>query len=241
MKDYNFQNMNFQNFNINGMMKMIYIISFIFQWSILSMIINLFTLGIIRIPLFLIFILDAISMLIIKNKSIKAPSFILQQLHKLISRIFGSDYASPQNMYRHANNINTHVNTASDKIHNTKDKFNNFIQNMNNKIRKDNKYKQERQLNKFSQEVGKKVTVQSISEGKITSKSFKYKDRTLSYIHTLEANGYKNYTHYNLDIKQAKAYIILNNNNDIIDVENNKIKCAKNDKNYKFLINQWPI
>ena len=241
MKDYDFQNMNYPNFNINGMMKMIYIISFIFQWSILSMIVNLFTLWMFRIPLFVIFIIDAISMLIIKNKSITGPSYILQQLHKIISRIFGSDYASPQNMYRHANNMNTHVNNISGKLSNTKNKINNFISNMKNKIRKDNKYKQERQLNKFSQEIGKTVIVESISDGKITHKSFKYKDRTLSYIHTLEANGYKNYTHYNLDIKYAKAYIILNKNKDIIDLENNKIKCATNDKNYKFLINQWPI
>lgn len=144
-------------------------------------------------------------------------------------------------MYQHASNMNNHINNFTDKIHNVHGKIDNFINNMNNKLRKDKKYKQERQNNKFNPEIGKKVIVESISDGKKTKKTFKYKDRTLTYIHTLEANGYKNYTHYNLDLKYAKAYIILNDNKDIIDVENNKIKCAKNDKNYNFLINQWPI
>ncbi|MBO7719935.1 MAG: hypothetical protein J6S29_07280, partial [Methanosphaera sp.] len=76
MKDYTGNNYsNLGNININNVMNITYIFSFIFQWSLLSMIINLFTMGMIRRELFVIFLLDAVSMLFIKEKSIIKPSF----------------------------------------------------------------------------------------------------------------------------------------------------------------------
>ena len=63
----NFNNIN--NININNLTKIRYIVSFMFQWSILSFILNLVTLWRFSLILFTIFILDALSMIIIKNKT----------------------------------------------------------------------------------------------------------------------------------------------------------------------------
>ena len=52
---FNFNNM--QDFDMNKSMKYLIFLSFVTQWSFLSMIINLFTMGIIGIPLFILMIL----------------------------------------------------------------------------------------------------------------------------------------------------------------------------------------
>ena len=82
---FNFNNM--QDFDMNKSMKYLIFLSFVTQWSFLSMIINLFTMGIIGIPLFILMILDALSMLHYEDKTIKRPSFILAKIWDVVDRI----------------------------------------------------------------------------------------------------------------------------------------------------------
>lgn len=98
----------------------------------------------------------------------------------------------------------------------------------------------ERQLNKFSADIGKKVYIESLSDGKITKKDFKYKDRAVSYVNMLKSNGYKDFTKYNLDINTAKAYIIFNKDDDIVNLDSNSVETSHLDNDYKFIISDWP-
>ena len=239
MKDYTNNYSNFGNININKIMNYGYIISFIFQWSIISMIINLFTLGIFRLPLFVIFILDALSMMIIKNKTLIKPSFILTQFWNLISILFNTDTPNTQNPLEIMMMLNNVKNKISNTFNSIKNKFSN-IKNSITSINNDNKkYEKTRDINKLSDEIGKKVTVISVSHGKYDEKTFKYKDRTQSYVHMLESNGYKNYSKYSLDPENSKSYIILNKNKDLIDIENNKIQLKHDHPDYKFVLDGW--
>lgn len=240
MKDYtNSYYSNLGNLNIKNIMNITYLFSFIFQWSMLSMIINLFTMGMIRRELFVIFLLDAISMLIIKDKSIIKPSFLLAKLWELISIIFNTDKVNTKNpteILIMLSNIQTKISNSFNTI---KDKITNIKNSINNVERENRKYEKTRNLNKFSDEIGSKVSVESVIDGKYDKKTFKYKDRTQSYVHMLEANGYKNYRQYSLDPKNSKSYIILNKNKDIIDIENNKIDIKHDHPDYKFIVDGW--
>ncbi|MBR3213396.1 MAG: hypothetical protein IKF79_02665 [Methanosphaera sp.] len=240
MKDYMQSNYsNLGNININNILNVTYIISFIFQWSLLSMIINLFTMGMIRRELFVIFILDAISMLIIKDKSIIKPSFILTQLWNLISFIFKTDKVNTNNPIEIIMMLSNARTKISDSIKTLKDKITNVKHSINSVERENRKYEKTRNLNKFSDEIGSKVTVESVSNGEYDKKTFKYKDRTQSYVHMLEANGYKNYRQYSLNPQISKSYIIINKNKDLIDIENNRIDIKHDHPDYKFIIDGW--
>lgn len=234
----NYNNMN-NNFNINNMIKWIYLLSFLFQWSIISMIINLFTWGFLTIPLLVVILLDFISMYKMDNKTIKKPSFILSKLWSLIDY-----FVKPENNYpgstsrftRFFNNLSIKVQNTVNSINNN---YNNLKDSYHNFINDKRKYRKERARNKFSDEVGNKITVEYIEEGKIHKKSFKYKDRLQTYIKVLESNGYKNYAEYNLDISQGYAYLIVNNNRDIIDINNYTIKINHNSPDYHLIVDGW--
>lgn len=234
--DYN----NLQNMDINKMMKYMIFLSFVTQWSFISMIINLFTMGIIRIPLFVLLIIDALTMITYKEKTIKRPSYLLSKLWDFIEYIQGSRGMNSYN----SRNVNSLANTFSNinfHIKNTSNKIKNIFNNIHSVKINHRKYDKERELNKFSDEVGKKVTIEYTShDNKLKKKSFEYKDRANTYIKMLESQGYKNYTKYNLDPKQSQTYIIFNKNKDIIDIEHNKIQLKKEDKDYKYVIDGWP-
>lgn len=240
MKDYmQYNNFNLNNLDINNITKIILIISFIIQWSLISMIINLFTLGLFTVPVFLIFILDAISMLVIKNKTILKPSFILSKLWDLIGIIFHTQTQNSQNPTDILFKLSQISNKISDKLTQIKNKISNVLNSIVSIHTEDKKYKKSRNINKFSKEVGDTVIVESISYGKLDKKSFKYRDRTQSYIHMLEVNGYKDYSKYNINPKEGKCYLIRNKKKDIIDIENNKIQISHDHKNYKFITDGW--
>lgn len=242
MKDYTRNNYsNLGNLNLNNIMTATYIFSFIFQWSILSMIINLFTMGMIRRELFILFILDAISMLIIKDKTMIKPSFILTQLWNLISILFKTDKVNTNNPLEILMMLSNVKNKISNAFHSIKNKFNNVKNSITSVERENRKYEKTRDLNKFNDEIGSKVTVESVSDGKYDKKTFKYKDRTQSYVHMLEANGYKNYRKYSINPEHGKSYIIINKNKDIIDIENNRIDIKHDHPDYKFIIDGWKI
>lgn len=234
--DYN----NLQNMDINKMMKYLIFLSFVIQWSFISMIINLFTMGIIRIPLFVLLIIDALTMIVIKDKTVKRPSFILSKLWDVIDYIRGHRGTGGYNaggenfLVRGFNNISFHITNTSNKIKK-------FINNMHDNKVNHEKYNKERELNKFNSEIGKKITIEYTSQdNKIKKKTFEYKDRANTYLKMLESQGYKNYTKYNLNPKQSKTYIIFNKNKDIIDIENNKIQIKKENKDYKYVTDGWP-
>lgn len=231
---------NFQNMDLNNMMRIIRFLSFIVQWSLISMILNLFTMGLLRFPLFIVMLLDALSMLFVNNKSIKKPSFILSMIWNFI------DYL------RNPGGSNTHFNSTNNGIYKVLDKITLYLNKASSKIKnslenikslKSNrrKYDTEREINKFDSKLGKKITIESISQGeKLKKKTFEYKDRAITYLKMLESNGYKNYTKYNIDINNTSAYIILNEKRDVIDLENNTIQITQENKDYQHVTNGWP-
>lgn len=235
--DYN----NMQNMDINKMIKYLIFISFVIQWSLLSMIINLFTMGIVSIPLFILMIIDALTMIKYSSKTIKRPSYILSKIWDLIdiikSKSSGQKYTN-QNVYssadRSENTIINYFTNICDKIKNL---FNNFKSSkLNNE-----KYEKQRQINKFSTEIGKKITIEYTSDNnKIKKKNFEYKDQAITFINILESKGYKDYSKYNLNPKESKTYMIFNKNKDIINLKNNKIQLKKDEPDYKYVINGWP-
>lgn len=135
------------------------------------------------------------------------------------------------------------LSNARTKISNSFNSIKDELTKMKNSIthvkRENRKYEKTRNLNKFSDEIGSKVTVESVIDGEYDKKTFKYKDRTQSYVHMLEANGYKNYRQYSLDPKNSKSYIIINKNKDLIDIENNRIDIKHDHPDYKFIIDGW--
>ena len=234
--DYN----NMQNMDINNMMKYIVFISFVAQWSIISMILNLFTMGILRLPLFVLLIADALTMIKLKNKTIKRPSFLLSKMWDVIEFF---QHRKSNESYHGGNSSSSSsiVSTISNHFTSIKDKIRNIFNNFNSSNNQDKKYNTERELNKFNAEIGKKITIEYTSEdNKLKKKDFKYKDRATTYLKMLEAKGYKNYTKYNLNPQQSLTYIIFNKNKDIIDIENNRIQTKKEDKDYKFITDGWP-
>lgn len=229
--DYN----NMQNMDINKTMKYLIFISFAFQWSIISMILNLFTMGIIRIPLFILLIIDALTMITYKEKSIKKPSYILAKLWNLI------EYIQTGRLNRNYNSSGNAISNINYQFINLKNKITDLINNLKDNKQKQKKYNMERELNKFNPEIGKKVIIEYTSENKkLEKKSFKYKDRAITHIKMLESKGYKNYTKYNLNPEESLTYMIYNKNRDIIDLENNTIQLKKDDKDYKFVTDGWP-
>ena len=237
-------NLNFndlQNLDINKSMKLLIFISFVVQWSFLSMVINLFTLWLFRLPLFVIFILDALSMFIIKNKTLKRPSFILSQIWNLIDVVLyrnGNNYSQG---YRNDSGLSKTINNLSIKINKTINKIKKFFHNYNEGKMDDKKYERERELNKFSNEIGKTITIEYTStDNKLKKKKFEYKDRATTFINILESKGYKDYTKYNIDPTLSQAYIIFNKKKDLINVSENKIHLKHDDKDYKFVTDGWP-
>ena len=240
MMRFNLNNM--QNFDINKSMKYLIFLSFVTQWSFLSMIINLFTMGIIGIPLFILMILDALTMLKFEDKTIKKPSFILSKLLDVIDTISNKG---------NTNNPNYKTNSSSslfkifDKISYKLDNITNIIKNLINNFdddeSTDNKYYKERQLNKFSNEIGKEIIIEYTSQDNILKKkSFMYKDRATTFIKMLESNGYKNYSKYNIDPNNGLTYLVFNKDKDIVDVFTNKIQIKHDDNNYKIITEGWP-
>lgn len=235
--DYN----NIQNMDIKKMMKYLIFISFATQWSLISMILNLFTMGLIRIPLFILLIIDALSMLVFKEKTVKRPSFLLSKLWDLIEYIQGSRSNPGYSTASKSGSVSNTFNNVTNSVNKTKNKIKNVFNNINSIKINNKKYNKERELNKFSSEIGKKITVEYTSQdNKLQKKTFEYKDRATTYIKMLESKGYKNYTKYNINPTQTETYIIFNKNKDIIDIENNKIQLKKQDKNYKYVVDGWP-
>lgn len=235
----NFNNLN--NFNMNNIFKIMFIVSFMLQWSILSFILNLVTLWFFRIPLFLIFILDALSMLIIQNKTLKRPSFVLSKIWDLLEFLHIGKKGYNPNIYDVSQKVGNSSNKIKHFTYNLNTKINNFKESIFS-FKKDHfKYKTERNRNKFSPEIGNKVIVEQIIPGKkIQKKSFKYKDRAASYINVLKENGYKDFTKYNLDVNTCNAYLVVNKKRDIIDVENNSIALSHESKDYNIIVGNWP-
>lgn len=235
----NFNDLN--NLNMNNIFKIMFILSFMLQWSVLSFILNLVTLWFFRIPLFLIFILDALSMLIIKNKTLKRPSFVLNVIWNLLEFLhIGKKGYNPgiYDVYQKTGNFSNKIKHFT---YNINTKINNFRESIFS-FRKDHfKYRTERNRNKFSSEIGNRVIVEQITPGKkIQKKNFKYKDRAASYIHVLKENGYRDFTKYNLDVNTCNAYLVVNKNRDIIDVENNSIAISHESGDYKLIVGNWP-
>ncbi|WP_455644884.1 hypothetical protein [Methanosphaera sp.] len=239
-----FNNMN-PNMNINNILTIMYILSFLVQWSILRFIINLVTLWLFRPIVFIIFIIDAITIFTMKNKTIKRPSFILSKIWNIIDYFIKPKYNNQPNNFQENMQILTKLGEIGTKItdtfNNIKTKLINFKDSLLNIRKEDNKYNTERKINKFSDEIGGKVTIEYIEPGeKLHKKTFKYKDRLTSYIRVLESNGYKDYTKYNINLDTAPAYIIINKNRDLVDIDENKIKLTHNTKDYSFILNEWP-
>lgn len=231
---------NFQNFDINNMMKYLIIFSFVAQWSFLSMILNLFTMSMIRFPLFILFILDALSMFSIKNKTIKRPSFILSKIWDLIDLIT-TRRRGHNNTYSNTNSMVDTYNSLTNTITNITNKIKNVTNNLDNWKKDNKKYEAQRELNKFPDNIGKKVIIEYISPGeKLKRKTFEYKDSAITFIKMLESNSYKNYSLYTVNTQLAPAYQIFNQNRDVVDLENMKIKITKEHKNYKFVTEGWP-
>lgn len=230
-----------QNLDINKSMNILLFLSFVMQWSFLSMIINLFTMGIIRIPLFILLILDVISMIFLQNKTIKRPSFILSKIWDLIDIITNHRNNSTYNSHGRNTSLTTPFENISRSFNNVINKMKNLINNFKSDKINNKKYDTERQLNKFSGEIGKKITIEYTSQNnKLKKKSFEYKDRASTYVNMLESEGYKNYTRYNLDPKTSQSYIIFNKNKDIINLSENRIQLKHDDKDYKFVTAGWP-
>lgn len=229
---------NTPNMNMMEILKYLHIISFIIQWSILSMILNLLTLGMIRIPLFILFVADALTMINKKDKTLKKPSLILSKLWDLLEYLHLNQANNDNNLTYTLNNTVTKI---AGLIEGIKTEITRFIDNFTQKKREDKKYEKEREINKFNPEIGEKVIIEYTSPNdKPKKKTFKYRDYALSFIDVLEKNGYKNYTKYNINPQQAQAYIITNKKHDIVDLENNKIQTRKEDNEYKIIMEDWP-
>lgn len=240
MMRFNLNNM--QNFDINKSMKYLIFISFVIQWSFLSMVVNLFTMGILGIPLFVLMILDALTMLKFEDKTIKRPSFILSKIWDAIDIISNKNHINKQN---YNSNSSSSIINIFDKISDKLDYVTNIIKNLINNFDDEkvnnNKYYKERQLNKFSDEIGEEIIIEYTSQDNILKKkSFIYKDRATTFINTLESNGYKNYSKYNIDANNGLTYLVFNKNKDIIDVFSNKIQTRHDDNNYKIITEGWP-
>ena len=237
MKD-NFNN--FQNMDLKNIMRIMMFLSFVVQWSLISMILNLFTMGLLRFPLFIVMLLDFVSMLFISNKSIKKPSFILSAIWNSIDCLGNSGGSSTREnstyhgFYNVLDSVTIFLKKRYSKIKNT-------LQNIRTLRINHRKYDKEREINKFDSKLGKKITIEYTSQDeKLKKKTFEYKDRAITYLKMLEANGYKNYTKYNLDINNSSAYIIFNEKKDVIDLENNTIQITQKNKDYKHVTNGWP-
>ncbi len=233
--DYN--NM-YSNFNrVSRYAKYLYIISFVIQWSILMMILNIVTLYLLRIPLFILFIIDALTMIHRPQKSIRRPSYILTHIWNFIDSI-----SDPQSRTHDVlMTIESYIRKFCYRIENIYARIRNALNNFRLNQNKEQKYNRERDLNKFSSKIGSKVTVESIKPGgKIEKKSFKYKDRAISYVNLLKSNGYKDYTQYNVDLNQSPAYIVVNKNRDLIDLELEDVKMFSTDKHYNLVVDGWP-
>lgn len=243
MKDNNFNQQQFynqfnqaNNSNFMKMSKWMYIISFIFQWSILSMIINLFTLGIFRYLVFILFIFDGISMIVKKNKTIKAPSFILSKIWYILDHINMGNFMYKTSYYTHV-----FVDKITGVYNTLKNKISNLNQIFTRQKQRSNKYKKERNFNKFSDEIGRKVIVSYVDDnGNCGRKEFKYKDRLNSYLKMLNDDGYKDFTQYNVNPKLTPSYVVLTSHGDLVDVENNSVKLSRKSSDYKFIMDSWP-
>lgn len=239
MMKFNLNNM--QNFDMNKTMKYLIFLSFVTQWSFLSMIINLFTMGIIGIPLFIVMILDALTMIKFEDKTIKRPSFILSKIWDILDRLSNKDNKNYNNNTNNFSSFYRGIGNISNSFNGLRNKINNLINNFDEDESRNNKYYKERELNKFSDEIGKKITIEYTSEdNNLKKKTFQYKDRATTFIKMLESNGYKNYTKYNVDPKNSLTYIIFNKNKDIVNVFENKIQTKHDDKNYKIITEGWP-
>jgi len=232
---------NMQNFDMNKTMKYLIFLSFVTQWSFLSMIINLFTMGIIGIPLFIVMILDALTMIKFDDKTIKRPSFILSKIWDILDRLSNKDNKNYNNNTNNFSSFYRGIGNISKTFNGLRNKINNLINNFDEDESRNNKYYKERELNKFSDEIGKKITIEYTSEdNNLKKKTFQYKDRATTFIKMLESNGYKDYTKYNVDPKNSLTYIIFNKNKDIVNVFENKIQTKHDDKNYKIITEGWP-
>lgn len=239
MMKFNLNNM--QNFDMNKTMKYLIFLSFVTQWSFLSMIINLFTMGIIGIPLFIVMILDALTMIKFDDKTIKRPSFILSKIWDILDRLSNKDNKNYNNNTNNFSSFYRGIGNISKTFNGLRNKINNLINNFDEDESRNNKYYKERELNKFSDEIGKKITIEYTSEdNNLKKKTFQYKDRATTFIKMLESNGYKDYTKYNVDPKNSLTYIIFNKNKDIVNVFENKIQTKHDDKNYKIITEGWP-
>lgn len=239
MMKFNLNNM--QNFDMNKTMKYLIFLSFVTQWSFLSMIINLFTMGIIGIPLFIVMILDALTMIKFEDKTIKRPSFILSKIWDILDRLSNKDNKNYNNNTINFSSFYRGIGNISKTFNGLRNKINNLINNFDEDESRNNKYYKERELNKFSDEIGKKITIEYTSEdNNLKKKTFQYKDRATTFIKMLESNGYKDYTKYNVDPKNSLTYIIFNKNKDIVNVFKNKIQTKHDDKNYKIITEGWP-
>ncbi len=239
MMKFNLNNM--QNFDMNKTMKYLIFLSFVTQWSFLSMIINLFTMGIIGIPLFIVMILDALTMIKFEDKTIKRPSFILSKIWDILDRLSNKDNKNYNNNTNNFSSFYRGIGNISKTFNGLRNKINNLINNFDDDESRNNKYYKERELNKFSDEIGKKITIEYTSEdNNLKKKTFQYKDRATTFIKMLESNGYKDYTKYNVDPKNSLTYIIFNKNKDIVNVFENKIQTKHDDKNYKIITEGWP-
>jgi hypothetical protein len=132
-----------------------------------------------------------------------------------------------------------------DKIFSKLDDVTNIIKNLINNFDEDeatnNKYYKERELNRFSDEIGEEIIIEYTSQENILKKkSFIYKDRATTFINMLESNGYKNYSKYNVNPENGLTYLVFNKNKDIVDVFTNKIQIEHDDKNYKIITEGWP-
>lgn len=239
MMKFNLNNM--QNFDMNKTMKYLIFLSFVTQWSFLSMIINLFTMGIIGIPLFIVMILDALTMIKFEDKTIKRPSFILSKIWDILDRLSNKDNKNYNNNTNNFSSFYRGIGNISKTFNGLRNKINNLINNFDEDESRNNKYYKERELNKFSDEIGKKIIIEYTSEdNNLKKKTFQYKDRATTFIKMLESNGYKDYTKYNVDPKNSLTYIIFNKNKDIVNVFENKIQTKHDDKNYKIITEGWP-
>lgn len=231
-----------QNFDMNKTMKYLIFLSFVTQWSFLSMIINLFTMGIIGIPLFILMILDALTMIKFEDKTIKRPSLVLSKIWDVIDAFSNKGNS---NNYNHNVNDSSPLYKGADNISNGFKNLRNKIQNLINNFDEDKsnnkKYHRERELNKFSDEIGENITIEYTSQDNVLKKkSFKYKDRATTFIKMLESNGYMDYTKYNVNPADSLTYIIFNKNRDIVNVFENKIQTKHDDENYKIITEGWP-
>lgn len=232
---------NMQNFDINKSMKYLIFLSFVTQWSFLSMIINLFTMGIIGIPLFILMILDALTMLKFEDKTIKRPSFILSKLWDVIDGISNPRGTNNRNYQNSFSSLFKTFEKVSHKLDDITNIIKNLINNFDDDESTDNKYYKERELNKFSPEIGETITIEYTSQDNILKKkSFLYKDRATTFIKMLESNGYKNYSKYNIDPNSGLTYIVFNKDKDIVDVFTNKILIRHDENNYKIITEGWP-